>query len=154
MELSKIIEAESPFSGWPWRIRNPIELLKLVSTFSACSHEAMLAIYVTSKLDLLSIDIVGRGSVGQVKADYREILARASQLGAGAFYLVHNHPSGNPTPSEADVNYTRRMKRLSYELELPLLDHFIVAGSQMRRVGTGILGEECSVWTLPEKTHG
>lgn len=154
MELPNIIDDHRPFSGWPWRIRNPAELFDLVSTFSNHSHEVMLAIYVTRQLDLLSIDIVGKGNVSQVTVDYREVLARASQIGAGGFFLVHNHPSGDPTPSEADINYTVRMRRLSYQLDLPLLDHFIVAGSQMRRVGPGVFGDEPSTWTLPEKSVG
>lgn len=111
----------------------------------------MLAIYVTGDLDLLSIDVVGRGSRDQVKVDYREVLARASQLSAAGFFLVHNHPSGDPTPSKADIMYTARMKRLSHELDLILLDHFIIAGSQMRRVGPSILGAEDEVWTLTDK---
>lgn len=154
MGFSNILSVERPFSGWPWRLSDPLELFKLVSMFSGYSHEAMFAFYVTRDLDLLSIDIVGKGTVNQVKVDYREVLARASQLGAGAFFLVHNHPSGDPTPSEADINFTTNMRRLSYQLELPLLDHFIVTGTQMRRVGIGILGEVDEVWTLPEKSDG
>jgi DNA repair protein RadC len=154
MELSDLSRCEESLSRWSWRICNPSKLLELVSTFSSHSHEAMFAIYVTKELDLLSIDIVGKGSVSQVKADYREVLARASQIGAGGFFLVHNHPSGDPTPSEADIWYTIKMRRLSYELDLPLLDHFVVAGSQMRRVGPGILGDEPSTWTFPKKTGG
>ncbi len=86
--------------------------------------------------------------------DYREVLARASQIGAGGFFLVHNHPSGDPTASQADINYTLKMRRLSYLLELPLLDHFVVAGSQMRRVGPGLYGDEPEIYTRSEKSGG
>ena len=98
----------------------------------------MLAIYVSKEMDLLAIDIVGKGSISHVSVDYRDVLTRAWQIGAGAFFLVHNHPSGNPRPSQADIDYTHRMRRLSYQFDLPLLDHFVVAGPRMERVGIGM----------------
>ena len=132
---SNLLKNDRPFGAWPWRICNQAGLLQLVSSMSRESHEAMLAFYVTKELELLAIDIVGKGSISEVKVNFRDILARGSQVGAGAFLLVHNHPSGNPQPSQADIQFTQRLRRLSNELDLPLLDHFVVAGSRMERVG-------------------
>lgn len=135
MEISNIFERDRPFSAWPWRIFNQAGIFQLVSSLSRESHEAMLALYVTKDIELLAIDIVGKGSVSQVRVNFADVLCRGRQIGAGAFLLVHNHPSGDPTPSEADIRFTHRMRRLSHELDLPLLDHFIVSGSRMERVG-------------------
>jgi len=95
----------------------------------------MLAFYVTKELNLLAIDIVGKGSISEVPVNFAEVLCRGVQLGAGGFLLVHNHPSGDPTPSQADIRFTNRMRRLSHELDLPLLDHFVVSGARIERVG-------------------
>lgn len=95
----------------------------------------MLAFFVTKELDLLAVDVIGKGSISQVKVNFRDILGRGVQLGAGAFLLVHNHPSGSPKPSKADIEFTHRLRRLSNELDLPLLDHFVVSGPRMERVG-------------------
>jgi DNA repair protein RadC len=135
MEFTKILEDDRPFAAWPWRILNQAGLFQLVNSLSRASHEAMLAFYVTKALDLLAIDIVGKGSISNVKVNLADILCRGRQLGAGAFLLVHNHPGGNPKPSQADIRFTNKMRRLSNELDLPLLDHFVISGSRMERVG-------------------
>lgn len=154
MEFSNIISDGSPFSAWPWRICNQAGLSQLICSLSGESHEAMLAIYVTRELDLLAIDVIGKGSISQVRVEYKEVLTRASQIGAGAFFLVHNHPSGDPTPSKADIDYTSRLKRLSYELDLPLLDHFVVAGLLMERVGPGLYDPSPPFSKPGEKSDG
>jgi DNA repair protein RadC len=48
---------------------------------------------------------------------------------------VHNHPSGNPKPSKADIQITGRLRRASAELEMPMLDHLIIGGDQIESVG-------------------
>jgi proteasome lid subunit RPN8/RPN11 len=68
--------------------------------------------------------------------------------------LVHNHPSGNPKPSQADIRFTNRLKRLSNELDLPLLDHFVVSGSRMERVGIGICESLDDYKKRTEEGHG
>jgi len=98
----------------------------------------MLAFYLTKQLDLLAIDIVGKGSLSQVEVSFSDVFSRGHLIGAGAFILVHNHPSGDPRPSQADIKFTYRLKRISHDLDMPLLDHFVVAGSRMERVGIGI----------------
>jgi DNA repair protein RadC len=48
---------------------------------------------------------------------------------------VHNHPSGDARPSTDDIRTTRRLAHVSHELDLPLLDHLIIAGDELREVG-------------------
>ena len=138
MNHASITVTGRPFSRWPWRIFNREGLLQLVGVLSTETHETMLALYVTTDFEMLAIDMLGKGSISQVKVKYRDVLTRASLVGAGAFFLVHNHPSGDPRPSQADLDYTVRMKRLSYEMDMPLLDHFVVAGGRIERVGPGL----------------
>jgi DNA repair protein RadC len=70
-----------------------------------------------------------------VAVDFRQLIGRGLRIGAAGFLLVHNHLSGDPRPSAADVQVTNRLRRLSAELEMPLLDHLIVAGAKFARSG-------------------
>jgi DNA repair protein RadC len=59
----------------------------------------------------------------------REIVRRALEVGATAIILVHNHPSGDPTPSASDVEATRRIAMAAGALDICIHDHVIIAGS-------------------------
>ena len=58
----------------------------------------------------------------------REVVKRALELHASAFIMVHNHPSGDPTPSRADIDMTREMAAAGKALGITLHDHLIIGG--------------------------
>ncbi|MFL6742118.1 MAG: JAB domain-containing protein [Sphingomicrobium sp.] len=100
-------------------------------------HEArewLLALYVDGHLQLLSVDTVARGDVGGCPIPFWKIIERAHAIKAQGFVLVHNHPSGDPKASTADIQVTRRLAHVSHELNVPLLDHLIVAGNELYEV--------------------
>ena len=78
---------------------------------------------------------VARGDVSGCEIPFWKLIARGKALRAAGFILVHNHPSGDPTPSLSDIRTTRRLARVSHELDVRLLDHLIVAGDQLKEVG-------------------
>ncbi len=80
-----------------------------------------------AKNRLLAFCAVSRGTVNQSAVYPREILAEALRREAGGIILVHNHPGGDPVPSKADRDLTRRIAFLAQEMGLRLLDHIIVA---------------------------
>ena len=65
-----------------------------------------------------------------VSAEFREIARRALELSASAVILVHNHPSGDPTPSRADIDLTREIERALAPLEIKVHDHLVVGASE------------------------
>ena len=67
------------------------------------------------------------GSVASVVLHPRSILRRALEIGATALVVVHNHPSGNPTPSNADCEATRRLIAAASSLDIRVHDHLVVA---------------------------
>jgi DNA repair protein RadC len=69
------------------------------------------------------------GSVGEVPIYPREIVRRSLELGASAIILAHNHPSGDPSPSEADIRGTRRVAEALRIFEIRLHDHLIIGKS-------------------------
>lgn len=119
----------------PQHIKNRETVFAYVKSLSDETHEWLLALYVDSYLNLIAIETVARGGLSDVTANPGAILCRGRALGAQGFVLVHNHPSGDAAPSNADIAFTQRLRQTSAELDIPLLDHFIVAGGKMNVVG-------------------
>ena len=119
----------------PWHLRGPGSVFRYVQSLGSEALEWMLALYVDGNLNLLAVDTVAQGSITACPVPFGSILFRAHELGAEGFVLVHNHPSGDPTPSMDDIRVTRRLAEISRDLDLPLLCHFVIAGGEMRTVG-------------------
>lgn len=119
----------------PWHLRDKRMLHEYVRSLSDETHEWLLALYVDNALNLLAVDTIARGSVSEVAVDFPTILCRGHAYKAAWFILVHNHPSGDPSPSQSDIRLTARLRYLSHEFDLPLLDHCIVAGGRIETIG-------------------
>ena len=101
-------------------------------------HEEFYCCYLSTKNRLLAAVMQSRGGLKSSMADVRMIFADAFRWNAAACILVHNHPSGNPTPSEADIRTTERMVSAGRVLDIPILDHVIIGDgvfTSMRRKG-------------------
>ena len=119
----------------PWHVRDLAALHAYVESLADETYEWLLALYVDDQLNLLSVDTVARGGVGECHVDIGLIYCRGRAVGAAGFFLAHNHPSGDPTPSQADREVTHRLRRLSSDLGLPLIEHVVIAKGGMRLVG-------------------
>ena len=71
------------------------------------------------------------GTIDQAPAYPREVCRRALDVGAASIILVRNHPSGDPTPSGADVELTRRIQAAAKTLNISVIDHLVVTRGQM-----------------------
>ncbi len=92
----------------------------------ALGYESVRIILLTTRLALMRSDEIFRGSLNESVANPRELLRQALIHNAFAFILVHNHPSGDPTPSDADRRITRRLREGAQTLGLLLQDHLII----------------------------
>ncbi len=92
--------------------------------------EQARVIYLDRKNKLIADEVAGRGTVDHAPIYPREIARRALELSASAVILVHNHPSGDPTPSRADIDLTRDIERALAPLEIRLHDHLVVGSSE------------------------
>ena len=70
--------------------------------------------------------VLANGTPAGVALGVREVFALAVREGGASMVLVHNHPSGDPTPSPEDAEFTRRVAEVGAAIELPLLDHVIL----------------------------
>ena len=96
---------------------------------AGCRDEVFLVIYVNAKHRMEDFEIINEGTVNQVVIYPRKVIAQALKSNATALIVVHNHPSGECDPSGADIRLTESLKKAANAMEIKLLDHMIVAGS-------------------------
>ncbi|MDP6603471.1 MAG: DNA repair protein RadC [Rhodospirillales bacterium] len=89
--------------------------------------ERFQILFLNRKNVLIADEIQQKGTVDHTPVYPREIVKRALELGATALIMVHNHPSGDPTPSEADIAMTREVRDAGEKLGIVLHDHVVVA---------------------------
>jgi DNA repair protein RadC len=89
-------------------------------------HEEFRVLFLDRKNALIADEVQGHGTVDHTPVYPREIVKRALQLSASAIILVHNHPSGDPTPSRADVEMTREIVAAAKALRIAVHDHLVV----------------------------
>lgn len=92
--------------------------------------EQARVLYLDRKNKLIADEIAGRGTVDHAPIYPREIARRALELSASAVILVHNHPSGDPTPSRADIDLTREIEKALAPLEIKVHDHLVVGATE------------------------
>lgn len=101
----------------------------LAMDMARLSTERLRVLYLNSANRLLCDETASEGSVNGAHVIPRALMRRAVEIGATALILVHNHPSGDPTPSPDDVETTRRIAAAARALDICIHDHIIVAGS-------------------------
>ncbi|EIK97331.1 hypothetical protein PMM47T1_06091 [Pseudomonas sp. M47T1] len=89
-------------------------------------HEVFGCLYLDTKHRVLGFEVLFRGSIDGAAVYPRQVVKRALAHNAAALILCHNHPSGNPEPSQADRVLTRRLKEALALVEVRVLDHFII----------------------------
>jgi DNA repair protein RadC len=89
--------------------------------------EQLRVLFLDSKNGVIGDEELQRGTVNQTAVYPREIVKKALLQGATALILVHNHPSGDPTPSRADIEMTRQVREAAEKLGIALHDHVVIA---------------------------
>lgn len=84
------------------------------------------ALFLDKRNQLLREELVGFGTVDHAPVYPREVVRRALELSASAIILVHNHPSGDPQPSRADIEMTRKVVEAARVFDIQVHDHLIV----------------------------
>lgn len=89
-------------------------------------HEVMLAVALDGRNHFLAEIEIAKGGIHSVAAGPRDILGPILRCGASSFVLLHNHPSGDPTPSQRDIEFTRVIASGANAIGLPIVDHVVV----------------------------
>jgi len=114
------IKARSALTSWS----GVLDYLRLAQGFE--TREQFRILFLDKKNQLIADEVQGRGTVDHTPVYVREVVKRALELSATAIILVHNHPSGDPTPSRADIDMTKQIVEAARPLGVTVHDHVIV----------------------------
>ncbi|HEX7005895.1 MAG TPA: DNA repair protein RadC [Alphaproteobacteria bacterium] len=102
--------------------------------------EQFRLLFLDRKNALIADEVQQRGTVDHTPVYPREVVKRALELGAAAIILVHNHPSGDPTPSKADIAMTREVVEAALKLGISVHDHIVIgAGGHCSLKSMGLI---------------
>jgi DNA repair protein RadC len=96
------------------------------ASMAFAAKEQFRILFLDKKNQLIADEVQQEGTVDHTPVYPREVIKRALELSASAIILVHNHPSGDPTPSTADIDMTRRIMEAGEKLGVAVHDHIIV----------------------------
>ncbi len=109
------------------QVDSPDKIFTLSLEIHDKKQEYCLAFYLNGRQELLHKKIIAVGGLNYNFLEPRDIFAPAFSLGASGLILVHNHPSGNPEPSDEDLLLTEKVRHLAELLGVKFLDHLIVS---------------------------
>ena len=101
----------------------------LAAAMKEDQNEQFRLLFLDKRNHLIADEMQQRGTVDHTPVYTREVVKRALELGATALILVHNHPSGDPTPSRADIEMTKELVRATAGVGITIHDHLIVGKS-------------------------
>jgi len=96
------------------------------AAMARAQNEEFRVLFLDRKNSLIADEVQNRGTVDHTPVYPREIIKRALELSASALILVHNHPSGDPTPSKADIAMTREVVTAAKTLSITVHDHLVI----------------------------
>jgi DNA repair protein RadC len=101
---------------------------EMYPVLSNLEHEEFWVLFLDRKNVIIHKKEIGKGGVAGTYVDLKIIFKKALELTASGMILVHNHPSGNTTPSSQDISLTEKIKKAAVFLDISLLDHIIFGG--------------------------
>lgn len=108
-------------------VRGPVDLVKYLSWWAGEAQEVLIVILLDARMRIIGHKEVGRGGTSSCPINKQEVLRAALMGGATCIILAHNHPSGDPTPSQDDKDATMAIKQACEVIDIPLLDHLVIA---------------------------
>ena len=103
------------------------------------TKEMFITLHLDGKNRIICMDIVSIGSLNQSIVHPREVFKTALLSNAAAVLLIHQHPTGDPSPSSEDIAITRRLKEAGDLLGIKVLDHIIIGDGYLSFVERGLL---------------
>jgi DNA repair protein RadC len=127
-KMARELQDESPVLDNPQNVVALVRAKNLVK-----SVETLQVLLLNTRKRLIRVEEVIDGTIDQLLVHPREVFKSAIAANAAAVVLVHNHPSGDPTPSEADIKVTRDLIRAGQLLKIEVIDHVIIGRASAER---------------------
>lgn len=128
MATYQVSETPTPYTK-PDRpkVEGPNDVYTLCRHIAGRRQEEVHVLLLNARHHLIKRSLVVRGGLNSASVEPRELFREAVRASAAGLVVVHNHPSGDPEPSEDDVRLTRRLKDAAELLGITLLDHLVVS---------------------------
>ncbi|MEM7827956.1 MAG: JAB domain-containing protein [Candidatus Aenigmatarchaeota archaeon] len=144
LELELVVkEAASRYDRkGQFKVNTPNDVVRFMDWLTKRPQEDLYVILLSSKNDFMGYYHVARGSLNVAHATPADILRPVIVGGAARMILVHNHPSGDQTPSEDDIAFTKKVREACQLIGIDLLDHIVITRSGY----TSMKAEEVISW--------
>ena len=129
-EIITVKESITNYLKTGTRFTAPSQVYETFSFLMNETKEVFLTLHLDGKNRIIAMDTVSVGSLNQSIVHPREVFKTACLSNAAAILLIHQHPTGDPTPSSEDISVTRRLKEAGEILGIKVLDHIIVGDGE------------------------
>ncbi|MCX6995783.1 MAG: hypothetical protein NTV49_01540 [Kiritimatiellaeota bacterium] len=136
VDLPLVRESLRNVNGAPVCARSPADIAALCADIRQSAQEAFIVIDLNTKHNVIDKRLVSLGLLDASLVHPREVFRGAIQNNAAAVIVVHNHPSGDPTPSAEDVRITRQLVDAGRILSVHVLDHVVIGRADAAGLGT------------------
>ena len=106
------------------------------------TEESILLICLNNKNQIIAYSEIAKGGINNCQLDMKTIFKNVLLTNACSFILVHNHPSGDATPSQADIDVTKKIFELAQIFNIELLDHIVIGNKKYTSIISEILINE------------
>ena len=111
------------------RMSDPDQIVRMMISVYRMADKAEEYLYMltmNTKMDITGVFLIGKGDVNTCIASVRDVMTMALLSGASGIVLVHNHPSGDPTPSDLDLTICKRVATVGALLQVQLIDSIVI----------------------------
>lgn len=137
------IRMTTPLNFQKVKVQKPDDIVKLLMEEIRLEKQEIVKIIILNiKNEVTSIKNIAIGGTNSVNVSIKDILAEPIRLQAPKIIMVHNHPSGDATPSMEDVQMTKKIRKLAEMFNIEMLDHIVIGNNTYTSIMTKILTEE------------
>jgi DNA repair protein RadC len=127
---TEVIREDMPAYIATTRYSSPLQVFEMFKDLNQETKEQFLCLHLDGKNRIVCMDRVSVGSMNQAIVHPREVFKSAVLSSAASVILLHNHPTGDPEPSQADIQITKKLRECGDLLGIPVLDHIIIGDGQ------------------------
>lgn len=110
-------------------VTSTAEVVSELKEYADKKQEYLIALYLNARHELIQKEVLGMGTLNSMQIEPKEIFRPALSTPCASLIVAHNHPSGDPLPSENDITFTKRLFEAGEIMGITLLDHIIVSRS-------------------------